>query len=111
VRHEWLLRKKAKEGTYRSTLENRAGAFVVEGDFGAVAEDARGTDDWPAAAKFFLMAPTVAAVAADAFTFRVFAWRFAASNAVGLVTGAVAGAEQLWSAGKRCAGQNCALHF
>lgn len=122
VRHEWLLRKKGGEGTYRSAFENGFACedgklgFAAVGDFGAGVEGDRGVDDWPTDAKFFLIAPTVAVVAAEAFVFRFLAWRLAAPNTVLLVVleaGKVAGAaaEQLWSVGKRWAGQNCSLHF
>ena len=55
----------------------------------------------------FLTAPTADALADDALA--------ASDAAVGLVDAdlevAATVAEQLWSTGKRCCGQNCCLHF
>lgn len=64
----------------------------------------------------FFMAPMAAVPAAVALVLMFLAVAFRlemvlAEDRVGLTGGAVDDAEQVWSPGKRCAGQNCCLQL
>jgi len=102
--------------TYRSVFENRL-ECVLE----VPAEDVLGFEAAAACAeaddKVFLIAPTVAALAAEALVSRVLVLRLRRRLDAGTLPGldwldaAVDVELHEWSLGKRCVGQNCFWHF